>query len=122
MAQHPTSLPGVQKASLSDFVRECPADALDTLILYLAQRSQEYIDTSRKIARHTERHDTKAHLRVAHHLSMAQALFTLAEHITQEREHQQKQEALKQHGRELAEQLGVAGTGKIQLLHTTSQP
>lgn len=74
--------------SLNDFVRECPANALDTLTTYLAARSQEYVDTSRRIARHTERHDTKAHLRVAHHLSMAQALFTLAEHITQEKESQ----------------------------------
>lgn len=35
---------------------------------------------------------------------------------------EQRQEALKQHGRELAERDGVAGTGRIQLLHTTSQP
>jgi hypothetical protein len=67
---------------LQAFVRKCPATALDTLTTYLTQRSQEYVNTSRDIATHTH----GAHARVKHHLSMAQALYTLAEHITQERE------------------------------------
>jgi hypothetical protein len=67
---------------LTHFVQECPPLALDTLTTYLTQRSQEYVNTSREIAQHTH----GAHARVKHHLSMAQALYTLAEHITQERE------------------------------------
>jgi ABC-type cobalamin/Fe3+-siderophores transport system ATPase subunit len=71
--------------SLNTFVQKCPAVALDALTTYLTERSQEYMETSRSIAHNS---NNRAHLRVQHHLSMAQALFSLAEHITQEREGQ----------------------------------
>jgi hypothetical protein len=68
---------------LQYFIQHSAPDALDALVSYLAARADEYIETSKIIS---DGSGQRTFLRAKHHLSMAQALFSLAERINQERE------------------------------------
>lgn len=61
-----------------------PAD-IEVLVNYLAERADEYITTGRQIANSGGK---EWRLRSVHHQSMAQALFSLADRINQEKEQQ----------------------------------
>jgi hypothetical protein len=69
--------------SLQQFVTECPPSALDTLVTTLYKRAEEYVEEGRLQAIAGGK-DWKLRS-VARH-TMAHALNTLAEEITQERQ------------------------------------
>jgi len=73
----------VVNLELQYFIQHSAPDALDALVSYLAQRADQYIQTGQQVAIDG---GNKWQWRAAHHRSMAQSLFTLADRINQERE------------------------------------